>query len=84
MEQKYDAPDVYGDETVMELLKKYPILRYFKYSHLPEGLRSYSKPYHEMAWTSAWYGKNIPECAAGLRKLLEAKDCFVRSMLPPE
>lgn len=59
----------------------YPILDFFKYEHLPPHLAAVSKPFcmlaHQMAST-------LPRCAetsAGLRKLLEAKDCAVRAML---
>lgn len=59
------------------------MLRYFEYKHLPEGpLRDTSKRFHEMA--NELY-ENIPggfEKTAGMRKLLEAKDCFVRACIP--
>lgn len=57
------------------------ILKYFEYSHLPEHLQSVSKATHELAHEM---NRLLPECAeksAGLRKLLEAKDCFVRANL---
>lgn len=61
---------------------KYPILKYFKFDHLPERLQSVSKPFCKLAETMSLYGdKNPQETAAGLRKLLEAKDCAVRSVL---
>jgi len=57
-----------------------PIMKYFVYDHLPDHLQVVLKPFtdlaHEMAMKSAG-----PETSAGLRKLLEAKDCFVRAML---
>jgi hypothetical protein len=56
------------------------ILRHFSYEHLPEHLQEISKPLCELAHNMARKGKG-PELTAGLRKLLEAKDCFVRSML---
>lgn len=58
------------------------ILRYFEFDHLPEGeLRNASHVCHALAHTLA---ENLPanaELTAGLRKLLEAKDCFVRAAL---
>ena len=57
------------------------ILTHFRYEHLPEFLQEVSKPMCEMAWT---FENSLPDCAeksAGLRKLLEAKDCFVRARL---
>jgi hypothetical protein len=59
-----------------------PIMRYFAYSHLPEKLREVSKPFADLA---VKIDSNIPDSAeksAGLRKLLEAKDCIVRASLP--
>lgn len=59
----------------------YPILRYFTSGHLPEGLKAISKPFEDQAY---WLVANLepgPEVSAGLRKLLEAKDCFVRAAL---
>ena len=42
------------------------ILRYFRYDHLPAHLQEVSKPFCE---------------TTALRKLLEAKDCYVRARL---
>jgi len=58
-----------------------PIMRYFEYSHLPEHLQAVSKPIAELA---SKMDEGLPDGAeksAGLRKLLEAKDCFVRAEL---
>ena len=58
------------------------VLRYFSFDHLPEGpLRATSEACAEVAYLMA---NDLPESAeltAGLRKLLEAKDCFVRAAL---
>lgn len=62
-------------------MNSYPILDYFKYDHLPKHLQEISKPFAELAQKMAKEGKSAQETAAGLRKLLEAKDCAVRSML---
>jgi hypothetical protein len=60
-----------------------PIMRYFTYSHLPEGpLRAVSEACADLA---GHCDRNLPDGAeksAGLRKLLEAKDCLVRAALP--
>ena len=58
-----------------------PILKYFAYSHLPEKLQGVSKPIGEMAVAFDVTLPDGPEKSAGLRKLLEAKDCFVRAAL---
>jgi hypothetical protein len=51
----------------------------FAYSHLPEQhLRGISKAVHDLAEAMVQVMPDSPELAAGLRKLLEAKDCFVR------
>lgn len=68
-------------ETDAATEPRYPILRYFASDHLPEQLKAISKPFEDQAW---WLVANLPagpEVSAGLRKLLEAKDCFVRAAL---
>lgn len=58
------------------------IMRYFDYSHLPDGpWRERAQDCH--AWAHWMVGRlpDGPELTAGLRKLLEAKDCFVRAAL---
>lgn len=61
------------------------LLRYFHYDHLPEQLQRKSKPFHDLAYDMvAEAGRaewDITETMAGLRKLLEAKDCMVRASL---
>lgn len=60
------------------------ILKHFAFEHLPEHLQAVSRPFGEMARQIA---TELPECAeksAGLRKLLEAKDCCVRASLEKE
>ncbi len=57
--------------------------KYFQYDHLPEGpLREVSKRCAELAEEMEQKLPDGPEKSAGMRKLLEAKDCFVRAMLP--
>lgn len=68
-----------GDLTPEE---RYPILQFFAYEHLPEHLQAISKPFAELAGVmAARETKHFAETAAGLRKLLEAKDCAVRAAL---
>jgi hypothetical protein len=58
-----------------------PIMKYFEYAHLPEKLQAVSKPICDVAHL---YDNAYPDSAeksAGLRKLLEAKDCLVRAAL---
>lgn len=57
------------------------LLKFFQASHLPEHLRPISlscATLANIAFSSLPAG---PEKTAGLRKLLEAKDCFVRAKL---
>lgn len=58
-----------------------PILRYFVYAHLPKELQEPSKSCSELAVLMDQTLPDGAEKSAGLRKLLEAKDCFVRAKL---
>lgn len=71
--------EIGSGRTIIE--GKYPIIAYFKFSHLPAHLQEISIPFCNLAIKMAEAGKSGPETAAGLRKLLEAKDCAVRSVL---
>ncbi len=53
------------------------IFRTFRYKHLPEHLQAISKPVHDLAEQMILTLSDGPELTAGLRKLREAKDCFV-------
>lgn len=66
-----------------------PILRYFDSSHLPEHLQEVVKPFAELAYSMTDGFPDLPshakaETVAGIRKLLEAKDCAVRARLERE
>jgi len=60
---------------------KTPILKYFAFEHLPPHLQEVSRPIGELAQKMVAELPPGPELSAGLRKLLEAKDCFVRAKL---
>lgn len=60
---------------------KNPIMKYFEYAHLPAHLQAVSKPFGDMAEALHHDIPDGPEKSAGLRKLLEAKDCMVRAAL---
>ena len=62
-------------------IEQYPIMRYFAYDHLPEHLQPISQAICEVALDICSKELKGPEMSAGLRKLLEAKDCFVRAAL---
>lgn len=61
--------------------KENPIMQYFEYGHLPERLQKVSAPICDVAQYYDEHVKDGPEKSAGLRKLLEAKDCLVRAAL---
>ena len=56
-------------------------IKYFQYAHLPERLQNVSKPVAELATLMEQLLPDGAEKSAGMRKLLEAKDCFVRAYL---
>jgi hypothetical protein len=56
-------------------------IKYFAFAHLPPHLQAVSKPIGELAAQLEQLLPDGPEKSGGMRKLLEAKDCFVRSAL---
>lgn len=59
------------------------ILRFFGYRHLPKDLAAVSKLFADVAWEIEKL-PNSAEKSVALRKLLEAKDAAVRSVLPTD
>jgi len=57
------------------------IIRFFSYDHLPESLQEVSRPFGILALQLDMDLPAGPEKSAGLRKLLEAKDCMVRAFV---
>jgi hypothetical protein len=60
------------------------LIQFFEYKHLPEGLQRISMNYYNLA---VWMLENLPknaESTVAMRKLLEAKDCAVRSTIYKE
>ena len=55
--------------------------KYFRYDHLPAKLQEVSKPIAELAEKLNASLPDGAEKSTGMRKLLEAKDCFVRAAL---
>ena len=56
--------------------------KYFSFEHLPDGpLKNTSVKFYDLACQLEAEVKDGPEKSAGMRKLLEAKDCFVRAAL---
>lgn len=62
--------------------QKEHIMQFFKWQHLPdENMRSISKQFADLAQFVVDTTPRSPERTAGLRKLLEAKDCAVRAWI---
>jgi hypothetical protein len=60
-----------------------PIMKFFTWAHLPAGpLRDVSAQVCGLAQELDDSIPDGPEKSAGMRKLLEAKDCLVRAVLP--
>lgn len=69
------------EEMAEGLCRRYPVLRFFEHAHLPPDLRPVSLTFYNVAWEMAEKLPYTTETSAGLRKLLEAKDCMVRAAL---
>jgi len=61
--------------------KKDRMLKFFTYAHLPERLAEASKPFCMLAEHVVTIFPQNAERTVCLRKLLEAKDCAVRSLV---
>lgn len=55
------------------------LLEFFAYDHLPPHLAAVSRPFADLAQSLLSVLPDSAELTAGLRKLLEAKDCAVRA-----
>jgi hypothetical protein len=60
---------------------QHELIKFFKYEHLPKHLADFSKNFYDLALYMDSTLKNGTEKDMGMRKLLEAKDCFVRANL---
>jgi hypothetical protein len=74
-----------GHLAVSDLDGRHPgvtaILRHFEFGHPPEHLQAISAESAKLAASMVKKLPDGPELTTGLRKLLEAKDCFVRAHL---
>lgn len=68
----------------MSEIFKEPMLQFFEYGHLPPEKQTVSRPFHTLAYELVANLPRNPERSAGLRKLLEAKDCAVRASMYKE
>lgn len=65
-----------------ETMTGHKLLRYFRYEHLPADLQEVSRPFYELAeQLGAANVTDEAERTVALRKLLEAKDAAVRSVI---
>ena len=78
-EQKMELPKALKPET--EYPKNEPMLQFFEYAHLNFELQLISQPFCILASKMVNILPRNPERTVMLRKLLEAKDCAVRSQL---
>jgi hypothetical protein len=80
-----DAMPWTSDGLALEFAHRHPstvhLIRLFAYAHLPVKLQGTSKACCALAVEMINTLPDGPELSAGLRKLLEAKDCFVRVAL---
>ncbi|HMG43953.1 MAG TPA: hypothetical protein VK611_21650 [Acidimicrobiales bacterium] len=69
----------------LDLSERHPstrqIARWFEHDHLPEHLQPVAAECAGLAEEMIGRLPDGPELTTGLRKLLEAKDCFVRSLV---
>lgn len=71
--------DYFMEEKNFKMTKPEYLLQFFKFDHLPENLQTISAPFKQVADIMIEKLPRNPERTSGLRKLLEAKDCFVRA-----
>lgn len=57
------------------------IAQFFAYEHLPDHLKSVSRPFCDLAEKIIASLPRNPERTVALRKLLEAKDAAIRAMI---
>lgn len=69
-----------GEPTAAQIEAE-PMLKFFRWAHLPAHLQEYSKPFAQLALKVSTWPRN-PERTVTLRKLLEGKDAGVRCNLP--
>lgn len=75
-EQQDHLPPVLEEMILVE-----PMLQFFRYAHLPARLQDVSRQFASLAVNLTGELPRNAERTAGLRKLVEAKDCAVRAML---
>ena len=79
--EKQDKEDRERTEIILAQRSHTPIIEHFLFMHLPPHLRSHSRPFANLASSLVDNMPGSAELTAGLRKLLESKDCVVRARL---
>lgn len=69
------------DEWEEKALRSDSTMRWFDGGHLPDNLKPTVASIQGVAWAMVTTIAPSPELTVGLRKLLEAKDCFVRAKI---
>lgn len=81
----WSRKDAFEDSHVMiyngSAASSNQIMQFFAYAHLPAHLQSVSKLVGLLAQQMDSILPDGAEKSSGMRKLLEAKDCFVRSLM---
>lgn len=76
-------PKRYMMEFDPDLAERHPgtlaVLQWFRWEHLRPSLHDVARPFAELAVDMVTALPDSPELIAGLRKLMEAKDCMVRA-----
>lgn len=59
-------------------------IKFFEFNHLPLPMRDMSRQFHDLAIQLQARNDYVDsvEFEEGMRKLIEAKDCFVRALVP--
>lgn len=80
-EDKIPLPKALQADANIASSNNEPMLQFFEYAHLRNDLKEISKPFGDLARQIVKILPRNPERTVALRKLLEAKDCAVRSWL---
>lgn len=73
--------DVYEELERAILTSGDRLLPFFRFNHLPDGLKGTSQQFAGLAITIVLTIPSNAERTVALRKLLESKDCAVRALL---
>ena len=82
-EQLEEICQAVNNSVLQQLSKQVPILRHFKFEHLPPHLAMISRKFAQTAVFTAFLGvQDKEQRQQALQRLLEAKDCAVRACIP--